>query len=91
MGCANWSIECVSDESCEEVSNQWRIYCEKNGFGIPGIVKFMRDPGFLDRQRKTFEGDPTEILLIPKATDSKASQAPSDFTPSDTQPLGSKH
>ena len=79
MGCAIWSIECVCDESCEEVSNQWGIYCEKNGFGNTGIVKFMRDPGFLDRQRKTFEGHATEILLIPKSTHSKASQAPSNL------------
>jgi len=81
MGCAIWSMECICDESCEEVSNQWAIYCEKNGFGTPWIVKFMRDPGFLDRQRKIFDDHPTETTLIPEASDVKASRAPSNFLP----------
>ena len=90
MGCAIWSIECICDESCEEVSNQWAIYCKKNSFSNPWIVKFMRDPGFLDRQ-KILEGHPAETTSIPKASDSKASHVPSNFLPSDTQSLGSEH
>jgi len=91
MGCAIWSLECVCDESGEGVSNQWAIYCEKNGFGDPGIVKFMRDPGFLDRQRKIFEGYPMETVSILEAGGSKASHVSPHLMPSDTHLLGSEH
>ena len=84
MGCVTWSIECVCDESCEEISDQWAIHCERNGFDDPGIVEFTKDPGFLDRQRKISEGQPTGVVSVPEAGILKASCAPSNFTLSDT-------
>jgi hypothetical protein len=84
MGCVTWGIECVCDESCGEISDQWEIHCEKNGFDDPGIVKFTRDPGFLDRQRKISEGQPTGVVSVSEAGILKASCAPSNFTLSDT-------
>jgi hypothetical protein len=84
VGCAIWSIECICDESREEVSNQWAIYCERNDFDDSGIVKFVRDPGFLGRQRKVSERHPAGTIPVSEVTISKASYAPSYFTLSDT-------
>ena len=85
LGCVTWSIEYICSESCEEVSNQWAIYCEKNGFDNPGIAKFMMDPGFLDPQRATYEGQSAGAISVPEASTLKASQVPSYHIPSDTR------
>jgi hypothetical protein len=86
MGCVMWGIEC-SCEDREEVSNRWAAYCEKNGFDNPEIAKFMRDPGFLDRGGKNFEGQSTGTVSVPQAGILEASDTPSCFTPPDTQPF----
>jgi len=87
MGCTTWSIECICDQSCEEISNQWVTCCERSGFDHPGIAKFMRDPGFLDRQREILDDHPAETVSIPEPDDSKVSDAPSYFMPSDALPF----
>ena len=84
MGSSIWSIECICDESCEEVSNQWAVYCERSGFENPGIAKFMRDPGFLDRQRNILDDHSAETVSDPGASDSKVGHAPPCFMSSDT-------
>ena len=84
VGCTMWSIECICDGSCEESSNQWAIYCKRNDFDDPGIVKFVKDPGFLGRQRKVSVRHPTGTVPVSEVNISKASCAPSYFTLSDT-------
>ena len=85
MGCVMWDVECICDEGCEEISDQWAIHCEKNGFSNPEIVKFTTDPEYLGRQRKVSKGQPTRSVSLPKANISEASRALSYSTLSDTQ------
>jgi len=85
MGCVMWDVECICDESCEEISDQWAIHCEKNGFSNPEIVKFTTDPKYLGRQRKAFKGQPAGSISLPEAKISEASHALSYSTSSDAQ------
>lgn len=85
MGCVMWDVECICDEGCEEISDQWAIHCEKNGFSNPEIVKFTTDPEYLGRQKKVSKGQPTRSVSLPKANISEASRAFSYSTLSDTQ------
>jgi hypothetical protein len=85
MGCVMWDVECICDENREEISDQWEIHCEKNGFNNPEIVKFMTDPAYLDCQRKVSEGQLARTVSLPEAGISEASCALSYSTPSDMQ------
>ena len=85
MGCVMWDIECICDETCEGISDQWAIHCEKNGFSNPEIAKFMVDPEYLDHQRKVSKGQPARTISLPEASISEVSYALSYSTPSDTQ------
>ena len=84
MGCAVWDVECICDENCEEVSDQWAIHCEKNSFGSPGIAKFTTNPEFLDRRWKASESRPARTPSTPEANISKASCTSSCLSLSDT-------
>jgi len=84
MGCVLWDIECICDGGCEEFSSQWAIYCENSGFGNPEIVRFTRDPIFLDRQRKVLEGLPAGTISVSEMNISKVNCLSSWVAPSDT-------
>ena len=85
-GCVVWDVECICDDNCEEVSDQWAIHCEKSGFCNPEIAKFTTDPEYFVRQTKASEGQLVRTVSVPEASISKASCALSHFVPSDIQP-----